>query len=239
MQSIFKRYEKKYFITEKQQKVLRKTLPQYMIPDQYGEYLVQNLYYDTDNWDVIRTSIEKPAYKEKMRLRCYGEATGDSKFYLELKKKFKGVVYKRRIAIPEQSLIEDSVRGIVSATHSQISRELDFYLQSNTVSEKIYISYQRVAFAGIEDSELRVTFDTDIRFRLDDLRFANSSADQIILPKGMILMEIKALGGMPLWMARVLSENEIFPTTFSKFGVCYTDHIYRQMCDERKVRICA
>ena len=239
MQSIFKRYEKKYLITEKQRDALQKTISEYMTLDQYGAYLVQNLYYDTENWDVIMASLEKPAYKEKMRLRCYGEAAGNSEFFLELKKKYKGVVYKRRIAIQAQSLINNSVRGIVSATPSQISKELDFYLQSNAVSEKIYISYQRVAFAGIEDPELRVTFDTDICFRLDNLTFSNPHVGQSVLPEGKMLMEIKALGGMPIWMTGILSENEIFPTTFSKFGVCYTDYIYKQICGEGKVKICA
>ena len=239
MQSIFKRYEKKYLITDAQNAALQKIIHQHMAPDQYGEYLVQNLYYDTESWDVTRTSIEKPTYKEKMRLRCYGETVSDSKFYLELKKKYKGVVYKRRIAIPAQSLSSDSVRSIVSAIPSQISNELDFYLQTNAVTEKIYIAYQRIAFAGIEDEGLRVTFDTDVHFRLDDLSFSNSAIGQRILPKSKILMEIKALGGMPLWMASALSENEVFPTTFSKVGICYTDYIYQQICDERKVRICA
>ena len=239
MQGIFKRYEKKYLITRAQNTVIKKTLSQYMIPDNYGEYLVQNLYYDTENWDVIRASIEKPSYKEKMRLRCYGELTGESKLYLELKKKYKGVVYKRRISIPAQSLIGSSVSGIVSEASSQISRELDFYMQTSGVSEKIYIAYQRIAFAGIEDEGLRVTFDSDVHFRLDNLSFSNSVSGQRILPDDKILMEIKALGGMPLWMASALSENGIFPTSFSKFGTCYTDYIYKQICDERKVTLCA
>ena len=239
MQSHFKRYEKKYLVTEEQQAALQETILQYMRPDQYGAYWVQNLYFDTSNWDVIRTSLEKPIYKEKMRLRCYGEAGPDSKFYLELKKKYKGVVYKRRIAIPARALRGDSVRGIVTKNGSQIAKELDFYLQSNEVSEKIYIAYQRAAFAGIEDAELRVTFDTDIRFRLEDLRFSKSGGDQLILPEGKTLMEVKALGGMPLWLAGALSENGIFPASFSKFGVCYTDVIYKQACEEKKVKICA
>jgi len=242
MQSIFKRYEKKYLITNEQSKQLKKIISQHMSLDQYGEYLVQNLYYDTANWDIIQASIEKPLYKEKMRLRCYGEATGESKFYLELKKKYKGVVYKRRIAIPAQSLIGNSVQATLSATHSQISKELDFYIQSNGVAEKIYIAYQRTAFAGITagpDEGLRVTFDTDVRFRLDDLSFSNSTVGQYILPDGKILMEVKALGGMPLWMANALSENGVFPTSFSKFGTCYTDYIYKHICEERKVKICA
>ena len=239
MQSHFKRYEKKYLVTEKQQAALQETISQYMRPDQYGAYWVQNLYFDTSNWDVIRTSLEKPIYKEKMRLRCYGEAGPDSKFYLELKKKYKGVVYKRRIAIPARALRGDSVRGIVAKNGSQIAKELDFYLQSNEVSEKIYIAYQRAAFTGVEDAELRVTFDTDIRFRLEDLRFSKSGGDQLILPEGKTLMEVKALGGMPLWLAGALSENGIFPASFSKFGVCYTDVIYKQACEEKKVKICA
>ena len=239
MQSIFKRYEKKYIITKEQSIQLQKAISQYMTQDQYGEYLVQNLYYDTENWDIIRASIEKPLYKEKMRLRCYGESSGESKFYLELKKKYKGVVYKRRIAIPAQSLIGNSVQAAITETPSQISRELDFYMRSNGVSEKIYIAYQRLAFAGIADEGLRVTFDADVRFRLDDLSFSNSTAGQYILPDGEILMEVKALGGMPLWVANALSENGVFPTSFSKFGTCYTDYIYKHICEERKVKICA
>ena len=239
MQSSFKRCEQKYLITAEQQDALQKTFSQHMISDQYGEYLVQNLYYDTENWDVIRESIEKPAYKEKLRLRCYGEASGTSVFYLELKKKYKGVVYKRRIAISSQLFTSDSIRSIVSEAPSQIAKELGYYLQLNEVSEKIYISYQRVAFVGIKDYELRVTFDTDICFRLDNLGFSSPDAGQYVLPEGKMLMEVKALGGMPLWMANILSENGIFPASFSKFGVCYTDYICKHGCAEGTVRICA
>jgi len=239
MQSIFKRYETKYLVTEAQAAALRRMMSQYMAPDQYGAYLVQNLYYDTARWDVIQASLEKPAYKEKMRLRCYGEAGRDSTMFLELKKKFKGVVYKRRIAIPARALANRSVRAIVSETPEQIARELDFYLQSNGVAERIYISYQRKAFAGIDDEELRVTFDTDIRFRVDDVRLANPGGGQCVLPEGKMLMEVKALGAMPLWLAGALSAHGVFPTTFSKFGVCYTNYIHKQLCEERKVSICA
>ena len=239
MQNAFTRYEKKYLITKEQALRLRSTLSQHMVQDQYGEYLVQNLYYDTENWDIVRTSIEKPIYKEKMRLRCYGNATDESKYYLELKKKYKGVVYKRRISIPSQSLAGKTIRSVVSEAPSQISRELDFYIQRHEVAERIYIANQRVALAGIADEGLRVTFDTDVRFRLNDLNFSNSTAGQRILTDGKILMEVKALGGMPLWMANALSENRVFPTSFSKFGICYTDYIFKMTCKESEEKICA
>ena len=246
MQSIFKRYEKKYLITREQYSALSEILPRYITPDKFGEYLVQNLYYDTENWDVIRASIEKPLFKEKLRLRCYGLRHQESKLFLELKKQYKGVVYKRRIAVPINACSGKTVRDIVPGETSQISRELDFYLKNNAVNEKIYISFKRTAFAGIEDKGLRVTFDTDIRFRLDRLDFLYPDEGLFILPRDKIIMEVKTLGGMPLWMARTLCENEIYPVTFSKYGVCYTNHILNQpetnpkrTKTERKVRISA
>jgi len=239
MQSIFKRYEAKYLVSKAQYAALRRAMSPYMSPDQYGAYLVQNLYYDTAQWDVIRASIEKPAYKEKLRLRCYGMAEKDSLFYLELKKKYKGVVYKRRIELPAGALASHGVRTLTSNASSQIARELSYYLQANDVTERIYIAYQRAAFAGIADEELRVTFDTDILFRTDDLRLANPSGGQCILPEGQMLMEVKTLGGIPIWLARTLSAHSIYPTNFSKFGTCYTAYISKQPKEERAVSVCA
>ena len=235
MQSIFKRYEKKYIITREQYAALEDALLRHMKPDSFGEYLVQNLYFDTDGWDVVRASIEKPLYKEKMRLRCYGEMSQESELFLEIKKKYKGMVYKRRIAIPAKILPAGSVLSVVSANASQIAREFDFYIKTNTVSEKVYISYHRAAFVGIADRDLRVTFDTDIRFRLDGLDYSHPGDGHFILPRDKMLMEVKTPGGMPLWVARTLCENKIFPTTFSKFGVCYTNHIFKKFEEERTV----
>jgi len=235
MQSTFKRYEKKYIVTREQYAALINVLSRYMEPDSFGEYLVQNLYYDTDGWDVIRASIEKPAYKEKMRLRWYGEMNQESELFLELKKKYKGVVYKRRLAIPVKKLPTGSVREIVPEGGSQIARELDFYMKANAVSGKIYISYWRCAFVGAEDRELRVTFDTDIGFRLDCLDCFHPGDGHFILPQDKMLMEVKTPGGIPVWLARALCENKIFPTAFSKPGVCYMNHILKKSGMERMV----
>ena len=239
MQSIFKRYEKKYLLTEEQGAKVKEIILRHMVPDTYGEYLVQNLYYDTENWDVIRASLQKPVYKEKLRLRCYGEVGDASELFLELKKKCKGIVYKRRIILSAKAFAEESIRAAVSQTPSQIAREIDFYLQSKAVSQKIYIAYQRLAFSGVEDEGLRITFDTDVRFRLNDLSLLGTGAEQNILSQGNILMEVKTLGGMPLWLAAALSKHGVFPVGFSKFGVCYTDYILKQMDEKRKVILSA
>jgi len=235
MQNIFKRYEKKYIITQEQHFLLENIFSRHMKPDSFGKYLVQNLYYDTDGWDVIRTSIEKPLYKEKMRLRCYGEMNQENVLFLELKKKYRGIVYKRRMTVPAKAFPAGSVRDVVRADVSQIARELDFYLKANAVYGKIYISYWRSAFVGAEDGDLRVTFDTDMRFRLDCLEYIRPGEGHFILPQEKILMEIKTPGGIPVWLARTLCEKKIFPTPFSKFGVCYTEHIMKKSERERTV----
>jgi len=231
MKSIFKRNENKYLVSKEQAEAFQNILSQYMELDKFGEYLVQNIYYDTKNWDLIRTSIEKPLYKEKVRLRCYNIPNNESKLFLELKKKYKGIVYKNRITIPYNKFPEisqSSVMHLVTKRDSQISRELSFFMEKYNVCGKIYIAYRRKAFTETEQKELRVTFDSDIRFRLEKLDFLNPDEGIILLPKDKIVMEIKAPGIIPLWMARALSENKIFPAPFSKYGKCYTGFIIKQ-----------
>ncbi|MCL2244972.1 MAG: polyphosphate polymerase domain-containing protein [Treponema sp.] len=245
MQSIFKRHEKKYVITQEQGAILKEQLARHMKIDRCGEYLVQNLYYDTENWDIIRESIEKPLYKEKLRLRFYGDYNPESQGFLELKKKFDGIVYKRRIAFSLGEIKNRCVREIVSEAGSQISREINFFLNNRNVSEKIYISYKRTAYNGLEDQTLRVSFDRDIFFRYSPLnvfdpeeaaRDCPCSGGRILDPKqdnqngdsSYFIMEIKTESSIPLWLTRMLSENKIFPVSFSKYGTCYTKHILKR-----------
>ncbi|MDR1704090.1 MAG: VTC domain-containing protein, partial [Clostridiales bacterium] len=143
MSNVFKRNEVKYLLTKEQRLNLENSLKRHMRPDEYGEYFVQNLYFDNDSWDVIRASLDKPFYKEKLRLRCYGLAARGAGCFLELKKKCGGVVYKRRADIPAERFAGRSVREAISRIDSQIARELSFYLQSNPVTERIYIGYNR------------------------------------------------------------------------------------------------
>ena len=233
MQFIFKRYEKKYLVTHAQAAAVTAALNKHMIPDEYGTYWVQNLYFDTDNWEVIRKSMERPLYKEKLRLRCYGVPDKSSNVFLELKKKYAGVVYKRRIVLP-LSALEQPLKKVLATEHQQIARELDFYLQANPVTEMMYIAFKRTAFTGIKDTGLRITFDNDIRYRRDKLDFDHPEFGQPILQNGYQLMEIKTHTSIPLWLSRVCSENNIFRTSYSKYGTCFTDY-----CEKGNVKLYA
>ncbi|MCL1842606.1 MAG: polyphosphate polymerase domain-containing protein [Defluviitaleaceae bacterium] len=224
MQAVFKRHEKKYLITSEQAQNIQSILPGRMTPDGTGTYWVQNIYFDNNRWDVINISMDKPYFKEKMRLRCYGDINTANHVFLELKKKYAGIVYKRRVALPKQAL-DIPLENALESDDSQIARELKFYLQTAQVSRKMFLSYRRAAFMGMgENSPLRITFDSTIRYRTNKLDFIHSPKDgSLVFPENAVIMEIKTPFSIPLWLARFLSENKIFGTSVSKYGVCFSD----------------
>ena len=225
VQTSFKRYEKKYLLSAAQQKALLEAMMKYMKPDKFGKTTNCNIYYDTDDWELIRKSIEKPVYKEKLRVRSYGVPKTGEDVFIEIKKKYEGVVYKRRAAIAAE-YAERYLAGDSSlAPDSQIGREIAWFQSRYRVRPKVYIAYDRTSFAGREDPELRITFDRNIRFReyALDLRAGDFGTD--MLPAGTVLMEIKIPGTAPLWLAQLLSELKIRPTSFSKYGFYYKTYV--------------
>ena len=189
----------------------------------FGCPRIQSLYYDTPEHLLIRTSLERPAYKEKLRLRAYGEPGALRESYLEIKKKYDGVVYKRRIVLPAREAALYLKSGLLTKP-SQISREINWLRNRLPLKPKVFIGYDREAYAGIkgiENPELRVTFDTNLRYREDRLDLRKGDDGYPLLDSEKVLMEIKIPGAVPLWLARLLSENDIHMTSFSKYGTYY------------------
>ncbi len=227
---VFKRYEFKYMLTPEQKKKVLQAMEPYMQLDKYGRTTIRNIYFDTDTYLLIRRSIEKPAYKEKLRIRSYSQAYPDSTVFVELKKKYKHVVYKRRISLPEEEAME-WVEGIRHChKDTQISEEIDYFLQYyETLHPTVFLSYEREAYYTKEPSDFRVTFDDTILCRQEDLSLESPVYGTPILPEGMVLMEIKCSGGIPLWMTHVLSQEHIYKTSFSKYGTAYKTMIFPQL----------
>lgn len=220
-QFCFQRIEKKYFITPAQTEALLAVMRQRMTPDRYGEYPIGNIYCDTDNFRLIRASLEKPAYKEKLRLRCYGVPGARDNIYVELKKKCGGVVYKRRVTAPLPQTGHFLRTETAPAEWGQIGRELQWFQRFYGTAPRMFIGYDRTAWAGLEQPELRITFDRNIRWRCDHLTLDAGGDGRPLLPEEQILMEVKTPGACPLWLCRALSALEIYPTSFSKYGACY------------------
>ena len=227
IQCCFERCEKKYRLTKTQQHLILNGMRDHMQADKFGRYTICNIYYDTEDWRLVRASIEKPVYKEKLRVRSYGVQDDDGKVFVELKKKYDGVVYKRRITTAPGTAKDFLSGEIPGAGFGQIGREIEWFQSFYSAVPKVFIGYDRLAFAGIEQPELRITFDTDIRYRTTelDLRLGDNGAP--VLPQDEVLMEIKIPGVCPMWLSQLLSEVGAFPTSFSKIGYCYTNNILK------------
>lgn len=232
-QTIFKRHELKYILTNKQKDIVFKAMKPHMSLDKYGRTTIRNLYFDTDNYRLIRRSIEKPAYKEKLRIRSYCKASPDTPVFVELKKKYKGVVYKRRIPLPEKDAVNWICSGNVCTVQTQITNEIDYFLTYyGNMHPTLFLSYEREAFYAKDGSDFRVTFDENILCRQSNLSLESDIGGNPILENGLTLMEIKCSGGIPLWMTKVLSKEQIYKTSFSKYGTAYQTLIYPKLKEE-------
>ena len=218
----FERRELKYRITDAQRAALEAAFGTRMVPDEHGESTICNIYYDTADYRLIRTSLEKPAYKEKLRLRSYGVTEPGGEVFLELKKKYKGIVYKRRITLPEDAAGEFIAGRAPLGEHGQIGREIEYFTAFYApLLPAVHLSYERSAWFSREDRDLRITFDKNIRFRQEDVSLTLPAGGRRILPEGESLMEIKAAAALPLWLVSELDTLGIYQSTFSKYGEAY------------------
>ncbi len=230
IQTVFKRYELKYMLTPGQKEKVLKAMEPYMALDQYGRTTIRNIYFDTDYYRLVRRSIEKPAYKEKLRIRSYSQAAPDSTVFVELKKKYDQVVYKRRLSLPEKTAMQWVCDGQDCGKASQISEEIDYFLSYyESLHPAVFLSYEREAYFSRDKSDFRVTFDDTILCRQEDLSLESEVYGTSLLKPGRTLMEIKCSAGIPLWMVRVLSQEQVYKTSFSKYGTAYETIILPQL----------
>lgn len=225
VKTVFKRVEYKYVISKKQYEAIMNLLQDKMVFDQYcaGDepYNIYNIYFDNAYDDVIRHSTSKPYYKEKLRLRAYKLSDDNSKVFLELKKKVNKIVSKRRVVMTFADAMDFIKTGQYSDKYIEkaiILEEIKNHIDKFNVEPKVFIAYDRIALFGKDDNEFRVSFDMDIVSRRTELAFTNREFEQRLLESDQYLMEVKTNGAMPLWFSKILSELEIFKSSFSKYG---------------------
>ncbi|MCR5537659.1 MAG: polyphosphate polymerase domain-containing protein [Lachnospiraceae bacterium] len=226
--NIFERSEIKYLVNDFQRAALLSAMKNILEPDPHGESTICNIYYDTHDFRLIRRSLEKPVYKEKLRIRSYGPASEDQKIFLELKKKYKGVVYKRRISLPLKEA-EAFLAGKTSLADNdesyskrQIGRELEYFRDFyGTLEPAVHLCYDRSAYFSKDDPNFRITFDRNIRWETENLSLTAEPAGQQILPAGQSIMEIKVAGSLPLEVVRILERLHIRKVSLSKYGRAY------------------
>ncbi len=224
--TIFERRELKFLLSPQQRRSLERCIQGRMRPDEHGESTICNIYYDTPDFRLIRRSLEGGVYKEKIRLRSYGTAYGNDPVFLELKKKYNGIVYKRRISLPLDRA-EAFMAGQLSLPQdSQIGHEIGAFVSHyGNLMPAVHLSYDRSAWYAADDPDLRLTLDQNIRWHNEDCTLSSLPYGHELLSPGQSLLEIKAASAIPLWLVQVLSNNEIRKSTFSKYGHAYMDMI--------------
>ncbi len=220
---VFERLEKKYLITAEKREALLEALGERLVPDRFGESTINNIYFDTPDYRLIRASIEKPTvYKEKLRIRCYGHPTAESNAFVELKKKYKGIVYKRRVDMTYLQAVEYLCKKQPPPNPSQVTAEIDSFMSFyKKLRPAVSLFYDRTAYYSEEDPELRLTFDTNIRFRSKEIDIMNGDYGHVLLDESQCILEIKCVHAMPLWLTHELDRLGIFPTSYSKYGNAY------------------
>lgn len=238
-QEVFRRIEKKYIVDEPTYEKLIKKLDGHFVKDRYYKSTICNIYYDTPSHQLVRNSIEKPVYKEKLRVRSYGVPNDEDMVFVELKKKYKGVVYKRRIEMTLAQTRDFFAGKEVPHDNPQIENELKYFLKFyEGIAPAMYLSYDRLAYCGAEDPSLRLTFDTHILYREEQKELDKGIWGKELLPAGVRVMEIKIPNAMPLWLSDILDELEIYPASFSKYGTAYLNE-FSEKIHKGKVISCA
>ena len=230
---VFNRYEHKYLLDKKTFEQVLKVMDEHMTLDPYNPghkpYTIANIYFDTPDDHLIRESLAKPEYKEKLRLRAYGVPKADSKVFLEIKKKYKGIVNKRRTALTLTEAYDFAKTGKAPEPKEYMNRqvlsELEYFLKIYDLSPKLYLAYDRIAYFEKGNDDLRISFDMNIRTRRYDVALEHGDYGQMLLPGGVYLMEIKTSLAKPLWLTEMLSRLDIKKVSFSKYGTEFKNRI--------------
>lgn len=226
---VFNRYENKYMLDVDALYSFEKGLSDYMELDDYNKkhatYTITNLYYDTADHFLIHTSLLKPRYKEKLRLRAYGVPSLEDKVYIEIKKKVSGLVNKRRSGIVLADAYRFVTAGLLPAPqpiqNRQVFHEIAYMLQQYPLQPRLYLAYDRRAYFACTDHDLRISFDRNIRARRTALQLEVGDQGRPLITSDQVVMEIKAAQSMPVWLTRLLAEHNIYSRNFSKYGTEY------------------
>ena len=229
-QNVFRRKELKYMLSGTQYENLLALMGTHIKPDKFFISNNVSVYYDTPDYLLIRRSLEGSKYKEKLRLRCYGVPNEDSEAFVEIKKKIKGVVYKRREGLPYKRAV-NYLSGLEQGGNSQIFHELDWFLEFyGDLQPAMLLSYNRQSYKGIDDGSVRITFDKDILWRTESLDVVDGIWGKPLFDPDQRLMEVKIRGAMPLWLSHIMAQLKIYPHSVSKYGTAYQTWVRQGMC---------
>ncbi len=223
---IFKRKEQKYLITLDQYSLLLEQIMPYMRSDKFGvdgRYIVSSLYFDSDDHNIYFETKNKLTFRQKLRLRTYNETGIDETAFFEVKQKHNNVVNKRRMLLPLEEAyhyLEKGDKKHLKDFHTsnlQVLREIDHFRTLYKLKPEMVVSYERHALHGIDNPDLRITFDFNLRCRNDDLLLEHGSDGEQFIDNNLIVLEVKVNDSVPLWLTRILQALQCEQRSASKY----------------------
>lgn len=223
---IFTRKEQKYLITVQQYDALVDQMKLHMRPDKNGQngyYTVTSLYFDNADHTIYYETKNKLKFRQKLRLRVYDDADIYDKAFFEIKQKHKKVVNKRRMLLPlseaRRYLKESPITSVdqLESSNPQVFQEIDHFRRLYQLHPEMIISYDRHALHGIEDDNLRVTFDLNLRCRNYDLNLEHGSYGKQVIDPNLVVLEVKVDHSVPLWLTRLLQDLQCEQKSASKY----------------------
>jgi hypothetical protein len=216
----FQRVEDKYRMTCQEAREILEEMKGHIKKDDYFQYTVHNIYYDSKDAQMIISSLNKDKFKEKLRLRCYEQPSHDTMCFLETKKKYGDIVYKKRITLSHAEAMAYLNHGVPHHVHNNTAEEIDFLKNYYQVEPKTLILYDRTCFSSVSEADVRITFDANIRARIDDISLTERGDEQLLIGEDAV-MEIKAMNRYPMWLVEILSRRKLYRQSFSKYGMIY------------------
>lgn len=233
----FKRYEMKYLLNKAQYEALLEVMKETMILDEFGRHHINNIYFDTSDFLLIRRSLEKPAYKEKLRVRWYGVRNEKTPIFIELKKKYKGIVYKRRIKRTWEETCAYFQHNIPlpRGKEEQITKELEYFMSFyGNLDPALFLGYEREAFFGVENHDFRMTFDHNIRCFGEDIYKQKNNIGSRVIPRDNVLLEVKTGESIPRWLLDFFADQKVYQSSFSKYGTAYMNIVLPEKLANKK-----
>lgn len=220
----FERVEDKYELSQSEYLSFLEAIQAHVHPDIYHKYTVHSVYFDNDHYQLAVNSLQKPEYKCKVRLRTYQDPDADTMCFLELKKKYNDIVYKTRFYMEVASAYQYLYQNKMPKNPNNIMRELDYVFHFYKLKDFCYVQYDRECYAANEDMDVRITFDTNIRYRLDDISLSRNGSETNLTEENVYMLEIKCKDRYPMWLVQILSKMKLYKKSFSKCGSIYMNN---------------
>ena len=225
----FNRFELKYLISYDTSQRLQQDLKKYVIPDSYsksenGLYTLSSLYYDTEDYRFYREKVDWLKYRRKLRVRQYETEkplTDDSIVYVEIKQRVDRVTQKRRVPMTYKEAMDFCNDGIIPPHEKRdepVIFELYQFIKQNNLKPSCITSYMRNAYFGTDyDTWLRVTFDTNIRYRKKNLNLADKEIWEFMVSPDKVIMEVKANERVPYRLTEMIASYNFRLIRVSKY----------------------